>query len=338
MNNKEVLDEYLKVTDSICSEVTNLFHVFLFIANDYIVMTENYNDLLEENDIFISNRTHLDLNVTIDLVYKYLESISKEYAMEFIKLLNDGTFELFLREDDLKERPDDPITTPKPNSTIYIPVENTIEDGAVIVHEFFHYLNDTEELIIEKDIFTEMISIYNELRYYQFINKLGYNNINFYKEVCSRISNSVIAAEDLCYSASILDIYHNTGDITKENIKFIDKFRDIYLENTKELIDYYNSEKFSYDIGHFTIDLSFVMGTILAFYAIKEPKLYDIKMKYINEHINSLSIKEVLSILDTRFEDYQFWIDDTEEMLVKAIGEVSNENNMHSRTYRCRKN
>lgn len=338
MNNKEVLNKYLKMTDSICAEVTDLFHVFLFIASDYIYMVENYNEKLEENDVFISNRDHLDINITIDLVYKYLQSISKEYADTFVKLLDNGTFELFLKEDDLIKRPSDPITTPKPNSTIYIPVENTVEDGAVIVHELFHYFNDTEELIMEKDIFTEMISIYNELRYYQFINKLGYNNINFYKEVCSRISNSVIAANDLCYSVSILDIYHNTGDITKSNIKFIDKFRDIYKRNIKELFEYYNDLEFSDCIYNFTTDLSYVIGTVLAFYALKEPKLYDIKMKYLNENVNSLSLKQILLVLDTSFEEYISWIDDTEDMLMKAIGEVENENNMHSRSNRSRKN
>ena len=69
---------------------------------------------------------------------------------------------MFLPEDDLVERPEEPITTPKPQSNINIPINYTIEDGAIIIHEFFHFLNETEEFSGIRDIFTEMISIYFE--------------------------------------------------------------------------------------------------------------------------------------------------------------------------------
>lgn len=332
MDSKEAIETELQVNEEICPEVLDLFPAFGYIADDYLnVMSEL---LLQEYDnLYYEN---MDIRITINLVREFLGTIDKKYLEIFEKSLNDGTFDLYLPEDDLIERPDEPITSPKPNASINIPVENTVQDGAVIIHEFFHYLNDDEELVGTREIFTEMISIYYELRYYKFLEQKGYSEIYFYNEVFERINSTYDSAYNLCTANSVLDIYHNTGKINKKNIKFLDKYRELYTENINTIIDFYKSEDFKEDIFRFREEVSYVIGTLLTFRSLSEPKLYDIKMQYINDNMNSLTIGEVLEILEVKLQDYPIWIDGCAQNLQKALGEIYGESNMYSGSYGSR--
>lgn len=331
MGNKEAIELCLEENEFFCPEVLDLFYIFSKLSNEYLTTAQNYFD----EDIEIEYE-EMHINETISLVREFLNNIDKKYLDIFNKSLNDGTFDMFLPEDDLVERPEEPITTPKPQSNINIPINYTIEDGAIIIHEFFHFLNETEEFSGIRDIFTEMISIYFEFRYYEFLIQKGYSSDVFYKNVYETIDNSLNCAYNLCSTSSILDIYHNTGDITLENIKLLDKNRNLYKENADSLIEYYNSEDFDEDILEFRIDVSYVVGTLLTFFALKHPKIYDIKMKHINENVNNISLKDILKILDTKIEDYNVWIKDSIKNLEKAQGEIYEQNYMYSRTYRSR--
>lgn len=331
MDNRENIENYLEQNELVCPEVLDLFSIFNKIAKDYLTSSVEF----FETEIELKY-DRMDIKETIDLVSEYLESIDKKYLTLFHKYLNDGTFDLFLPEDDLYERSKSPVTLPKPEANISIPIQYNYDDGGAIVHEFFHYLNDTEDLVGVRDIFTEMISIYYEIRYYQFLNEKGYSNLCYYYEVYSRIDNSLDCAYNLCYNSAAFDIYHNTGDITKENIAFINKYRNLYSKNVDNIINFYNSEEFEENIDFFRESISYTIGTLLTFFALKIPKVYDIKMKYINENINDLSINDVLNILDTKFEEYPIWIEDCVRNLMKALGEIDEQDYSNSRTNRSR--
>lgn len=296
--NKETIESILKYYEGIESELLDLFNTFATMAADFIY--ELYKIVSEEEFVY----KKMDIRDSIKLVREFLKDIDSNYLNIFDKSLSDGTFELFLPEDDLVKRPDEPITFPKPGATIYIPVQNNATDGSIIVHEFFHYLNDDNELIINRDIFTEMISIYFELRYCQYLDLKKINCNAFNKEVCERLDNSLIASDNLCFTSSALDIYHNTA--------------------------------FSEGISDFESDVSYVIGTLLAFYALKEPRVNDIKMKYINDNINSMQIEDVFNILDTSIEEYPKWIEACKEILKKAKSESYEESYSYSRTNRSR--
>ena len=331
MENRETIELCLEENEFFCPEVMNFFYFFVFIGNAYLNATEDFLD--ERLELKFDE---MDIKETLNLVREFLANVDKKYLEVFDRSLSDGTFDLFLPEDDLVERPNEPVTTPKPQANINVPITYTIEDGAIIIHEFFHFLNDTDDLVGVREIFTEMISIYYEFRYYQFLLEKGYNSKIFYKEIYKRIDSTFCSAEKLCFTASVLDIYHNTGDINEQNIEFLDSYRNLYKSNMDSIIDYYQGENFEEEICRFRQNVSYVIGTLLTFFALKNPEIYDIKMKYINEKINELLIEDVLNILDTKLYKCPIWIEECVRNLKKALGEINEQDYSNSRTDRSR--
>lgn len=234
--NKEAIECILQRYELNGNELLKLFGKFSIIGTDFLC---ELSEIIPEEG-FQFDYEKMDIRDSIKLVREFLVNIDKKYLEIFDKSLNNGTFELFLEEDDLEERPDEPITMPKPEAVIYIPVQNKITDGQIIIHEFFHYLNDEEDLVVNRDIFTEMISIYFELRFCKFLEEKGITKNLFNKEVCERLDNTLLSGDNLCFTSSSLDIYYNTGEINKRNIKFLDKYRQIYDYNKDDLLSFYH--------------------------------------------------------------------------------------------------
>jgi len=332
MENRKAIETELKVNEEICPEIIDMFDVFGHMADEYLIEMEK----LLQDEFDNPYYEDMDIRTSIKLVEEYLNTIDSKYLETFEESLNDGTFDLHLPEDDLIKRPDYPVVSPKPNASINIPVKYTIQDGAAIIHEFFHYLNDDDELVGTREVYTEMISIYFELRYYQFLAKKGYDSIYFYNEVFERISSTCDSAYNLCDTNSVLDVYYNTGDVNKNNIRFIDKYRGLYKYNIKNINEFYKDENFEKYIKYHKSDISYVVGTLLSFMALKQSKLYDIKMKYINDNINKLTISDVLNILEVNINEYPIWIEECYNRLEEAIGEIYEEDNMYSGSYGSR--
>lgn len=326
--NKALIEKILLYYEFNNRELLNLFDTFSLISYDYLY--EFYQII--PDDGFKFDYENMNISDTIKLVRDFLGNIDEKYLDIFDKSLNDGTFELFLSEDEFIERPDAPITYPKPEAIIFIPVQNNITDGSIIVHEFFHYLNDNDNLGVNRHIFTEMISIYFELRFCQYLVTKGINKDAFSKEICNRLENVLIASDVLCFTSSVLDIYYNTGEINGKNIKFLNQFREIYEDNKKGLINFYHHSTFCEDMSEFESDISYVVGSLLAFNALDETEVNDIKMKYINNNINQMSIEDVFETFQTNLGDYLKWIDVCKKKLKKAMSDVYGKSYSYSRT------
>lgn len=324
--NKIGTEQLLQEKEIICNETLDLFYPFTKMANDYL--NEIY--LLLFNNNFEFKYEPMEIDDTIALVREFLLTIDERYVKIFDKSLIDGTFELFLPEDNLIKRPEGPTTMDKPEAIIYIPIHHNVTDGSIIIHEFFHYLNDKEQLIGIRDLFTEMISIYFELRFSQFLDDKGITTNKFNKETCERIYSTAYSADNLFYTGSIFDVYHNMGKINRKNIKIINKYRKIYSEDA--MLNFYSSESFLMDMFDFYGDASYLLGTMISFYILNNPTVSDIKMKYINDNVNQMSIKDVLKILQTNFDEYPNWIKACKENLKKAMSEIYEKNYSYSRT------
>ena len=278
----------------------------------------------------------MGIEKTLELVREFLENIDKNYLDIFNKALYDGSFDLFLPEDDLIERPNYGITFSKPKANINVPIYNTVKDGAVIVHEFFHFLNDDGHYNVVTELFTEMISIYFELRYVMFLIDKGYADVNLSKILYDRIDDSYGAANSLFGSSAVLDIYNKTGKVNYGNFKFINKYVDTYKGNYI-LIRETNKIKNLYEsLESFESNISYLFGTLLSIMAIEETMIYDLKMKYINDNINSFNIEDVLNNLNVKLEEYDSWIGLCVDKLMKALENIYGENYCDSGTYRSR--
>lgn len=106
--------------------------------------------------------------------------------------------------------------------------------------------------------------------------------------------------------------------------------------NKDDLLSFYHDPDFIDGILDFSSDVSYVIGTLLSFDALKETSISDIKMKYINDNVNRMQIKEVLQVLDTDFDRYQKWIEACKDNLKRAMGELYEESYSYNRSNRSR--
>lgn len=326
IDNKNIIEENLIYIEDICPELLDLFGIISQISVKYLSSIRDFVDDEEQLEF-----DKINVDDSINLVREYLSSIDKKYCEEFDMLLRTGVFDIYLPEDDYFEHPEGALTTPKPQAEIFIPITYSLLDTITIIHEFFHYTNDVEdELIGSREVFTEMISIYFEFRFMEFLIKKGYDSLNMDKLVYDRLNATFDSANNLSFNSCIFDIYHNTGNINKENIKFVDKFRDAYEKNTEYILDYYEDSEQLSQVKYFINDLGYVIGTLLVINALKEPEISDIRMNYINKNISKLSFYDILNILDVKIEEYPNWIMECYLKLEEAVGKIYEEDNLYS--------
>lgn len=331
-NEKYIID-YLDVTEDICPELINLFYPITLIAVDYIVafseiLTENF----EEFDY-----QKMDIYKTIKIVKEFLSRFGKEYVDKFDKAINDGTIDVFhinnLNEEN--NRFFEPICFEgEEHVEVNLPLDYTAQDGAIIIHEFFHLTNSDKDMGT-RDVFTELISVYMELRYFQFLNEKGYGLIPYYQELYERLNNVYKAAHNIAYSGSALDIYYNTGDINKDTIEFMNKYRKIYKVNKNNIIRFSKQDNFGQAIYDFQYDVSYLLGGVIAVNLLKEAKVNDIKIKYLNENLDKLSINDVLNIFNVDVNNFTD-LTDYCAYIIKALEGVIYEDNCNSRSNRSR--
>lgn len=336
MLNKKAIEDFFEYYDLEYNEILNLFDTFANISLKFLYELDE--ELPDEDIKYEHEYEKIYFDDTIKLIQEFLAGINKKYLDIFNKSLVDGTFEFYLPEDDLKERPDEAVIYPNPNAIIYIPIQNNIQDGIIIVHEFFHYLNDFNLLSRTRALFTEMFSIYFELRFAQFIVLKNMDINSFNRCICERVENSALSSDNLFFISAILDVYSNYGTLNKKSIKFIDKYRQNYGDYVKEIVAFYRDREFIEELPNYVCDVSYTIGTLLSFYMLKEPMISDIKMCYINDNINSMNIEQVLKILETNFDCYDDWIEACIDNFKKAKGELDGKSYSYSRTNGCRKN
>lgn len=325
--NEQAIIEYLKEAEIFCPELSDLIFDITLMASDYLnvfqhLLSEDLNELEYES---------MEITETVSLVKKFLGSIDASYEKKFDRSLTDGTFDIFHKENLENDRLDYPICQESGRTTINLPIQNTIADGAVIIHEFMHYTNSNFKNIGTREVFTELISIYWELRYYQFLSKIGYGDIHFKQELYERLDDTFNAANNVVFSGSALDIYHNTGNINRNNIKFMDKYRRLYRQNTNNIIDFISEDSFGESVYDFHYDTGYLLGAVIAVNLLKEPKLNDIRIKYINENLDSLSINDVFKTLNLDIKDSYKWIDNCAEIIKSLEGVVYEDYNSNSR-------
>lgn len=335
-NNEESLVDFLEVLSYECPEILDLFYPMTAMANHFLYV---FQDLLSENfDDF--DYEYMNINDTLKLVQEFLNKCDQKYVLMFDEALNNGTFDIFhidnLCEDD--DRIDEPkCLDERKNVSINIPINYEISDGAIIIHEFFHYTNSDKDTIV-RCVYTELISIYMELRYYQFLASKGYNIISYYKELYERINNIYISATNIAYTGSILDIYYNTGNIDHDSIMFMNKYRKIYKDNVYDLIGFSKDDTFLEGVCVFEYEIGYLLGGLIAINLLKETQINDLKIKYINDNIDKLSIKQILNLLEINIEEYPQLIDYCANIIEALEGVVYEENNSNSRSNSSRKN
>lgn len=332
MKKENVLKKYINELKELCPELIDLIYPITEIANEYL---ETFNDLLDLETDFIKEE-NISIDENINLVKQFLKQFDSKYLDKFNIALASGVFVMCNDKDKKIEEP--MAIESEENYSIVIPIKNKISDGADIVHEFFHYLNYECNDNIVRYIFSELISMYTELKYFKFLSEKGYSDIYYKKEIYDRLENTFAASLNCCLTGATLDIYNNTGDVSLKTIKEVNSYRKIYSNNIMNIINFPKEDEFEQAIYDFDYDASYVLGGVLAIYLLREPLVSDIKIKYLNENINKMSIENVFYLLNEKIINYPIWFKCCLEKLKEIRGDLVEQINSNCRSNRSRKN
>ncbi|MDO4963549.1 MAG: hypothetical protein Q4E75_05605 [bacterium] len=324
---KEILNVYIKDTDHYLKEFFDIIYPLNILANNYIYKLQDLNNIninyyYEEMGLFEQ----------LDIIKKFLCDFDINYYKKFEEFISLGYINIFdALSDDFYDYNNnmEAVCLFKENcQEANLPIFHDIGDISVIIHEFFHLTNNCDMLNPVRLIFTEVISIYMELKFSKYLTNLGYKDY-YEKVLLDRLNNTLIASNNMFFSGSYIYAYYNIGNITKKNFQFLSKYLDFYKYNkdilrydyTKDDIDYFEKSIYGYNV-----DCSYLLGTVIAISLLKEEKL----------NIYKLSLHDILKILDVDIFDMDLELDYVMEEFNK-IGDLNEKNYSNTRTYSYRK-
>ncbi len=294
-----------------------LNEIFSILEKQNPVALELLGPFCEWAEIFCSisrNRRFDNLDasfcaVPFTLVYselkQFLYSINPIYVVKLEEVLQNGMLNL---GEDVESQFDSRGSF----ATIDIQREYTWKDAFVLIHEFFHYLNDSNTN--NRDILTEGISIYFEFAFYDYLidKKITVD----FPIISNRLFSTYFLSSDFIkYSLEFL-LFKEVGDLDQFSYQYISKIlpftlsKEVYshectylLEKCRiveeEYLKEYGSKNFDQKEFEETIKESFffeyqyIMGTFLALYMRKYGSLE--RMVWLSENVNQpLSLTELL--------------------------------------------
>lgn len=184
---------------------------------------------------------------------------------------------------------------------------NTLRDGRVLVHEFFHYLNLADcydDITISRDILTETISIIFETLYLDFYKEHDVNE--YYNQKLYRFNNSY-AMNKMCFPLILsLICFKEYGNVNIENCEKICNMYNIKIKtsslenNLKNIASQFSKSR---DLNIALKNFVYVLGFSIACY-IKEFKIVDRdyvnNVMRLNDELKSSNknVFELLKIID----------------------------------------
>ncbi len=323
MYSKEKLNDYL---NEICNYLEPN-HSFL-LDNIHRISILNDQILNYINQISLENETienHLTFEDVCLLAREIIEQIDKDYLPSFDKLISSGELEFDYEQEDRESKCIiEYLDGNAIKQNIHICREFNYNDVIVLIHEFMHYINGRKYTNI-REYLTEFLSIYFELYTNLYLLKKGipsneldaFARLKYFKNDCSILNKYEI----------VLFCFTKFGYIDDYTISLLQKYvfhipKDIF---EKECISVYQKllkieQKYSLEIRHnpkemgrilseefLTKNYQYVLGTMLAFYALNYSKFEDVV--FLNNHIHEYegrSISSVCATLGVNINDKHF--------------------------------
>lgn len=246
------------------------------------------------------NNIRVGINKSVYYTYMFLNSIDKKYADYFEKRLNDNDviFEYDKKEEQISESYFIESTKRK---IIHVAYNETMKDTYTITHEILHDMNlDVNKRTKTRKLFTEYISMMGELL-----------QEKYQQNITGKVSNKNMRDTfNYCYQTAVkIDLEIELIEAYKKykNINYKVLINILKRKNPNNMMLYIDSYEQIRDTGKLSIDFHkrYIIRILLAAYTNqnieKETRKIDI-FKTINENMNDLSSKTILSILDLKLE------------------------------------
>ncbi len=269
------------------------------------------NSILLKYDQFISGMK------TIDLVTSFLDSLGGEYCSYFDKSFRNGTFGFCNSSEQANQKWGNYSYINGDNKLYDVLLNNNIADGKNIIHEFFHYLN--LDAYRSSAVFSELISIYMENKYLDFLSQNGYSKKDIATSKLFRYLDYNVVCTNLYQESLILMLKEKIGYIDEDSYQFITDYKEqlSFPEMSKKeyisllkniasnirLTNNDNSVKFKPDISY-----RYFFGTVYSSCLLNNPdSLEDVlllnKCLMYNKETEIFKGFELLGIDDLLFDD-----------------------------------
>lgn len=329
------------MTEQKYKELNNYLNLcFTYLDKRDWFLLENIKQIIEMNDMFLTHINNYEITqdykqntLTFSDIYslarEIIESLDKKYLADFDKLIETGELD-FDYEDKLYQSLY--IHTTKDNQIFnLIDLHRSFNyvDVVILIHEYFHYINGRHKHLTSNwYILTEFFSIYFEMYATEYlINKgipkeeINYNN---------RLNITIHHAKSLRIYEIVFMAFEKFGNINENTVndlneyvcriskKQFEKECNNVLHNFKKIeknyrndILYeedYNEEKLSEFISLVpSIDYKYVVGTLLAIYAMDYSNIDKILKLNDTIHENTDDINDVLNEIGIDTDNIDFF-------------------------------
>lgn len=251
---------------------------------------------------------------TLDLVTSFLAELDGDYLQCFTKSFNEGRFDFY---NDL-ENNDKKIKDMCNYEGYTVNFNGTVCDSYAIIHEFFHSLNIRNYKLVP--IFSEMISIFMENKFLDFLNTKGYSRNDIAKLRLARYNDFSVIWNSLTIQSNFLNLKNKIGYLDEESYDFISmhekelNFPHLSKEDFIEVLEFLddrikNSEKIE---QAFNPEYSFryYIGTIYSSYLLlQEDSLNKVLLlnEYLRKPVEETDIETAFRIIGIKDEtDFRF--------------------------------
>lgn len=294
----EILDNYLKENEN-----------RLYIRNigailDLLLSSKKLINPFKELDTkCIDNdcEEKVDGITIISLVREFLSTIDDEYVRKFDESIKNGAFGFCDIKNEIPEIKID--LSGKEDGFYYYNVgfEGNLYAGKLMVHEFFHYLSlsPVSNYSITRDFLTEMVSIYMENKFLDFMSTKDFNRNDINNIKLERYIMTYKNLSPLYYETLALNIKLKLGYLDEETYLLLQDYYDELYAPKVTYEEYLSTlDKFKNNINEDDFDPAYAgryfIGTIFASYLLEnEDKNTIHKVARLNENINNEELKFV---------------------------------------------
>ena len=327
---------------------------------EYFKLNDTFNDFLNEgqNEFYVSN---LDLAVsflkkgrkkinlfkligsnvlnlklkekvsgieTLDLVTKFLSNLGEDYLEYFKESFNNGYFDFHNSFDEDEQN----IKNQCNNKNYSVKFTGTINDSTCVIHEFFHSLNSSNSKVAP--VFSEVISIYMENKFLDFLIENGYSRTDVAKSRILRYIDFWNCHNELSIESDFLNLKNHLGYLDENSYSFINehsKELNFYNMKKEDFLMYLNYLNKLMDNKKFNPDYSFryFIGTAYSSYLLMQDDSLD-KVLALNEYMMQpmeyTDVETAFRILGIKQKDDTCFIKATNEYYQKEALIYKNNN------------
>ena len=251
---------------------------------------------------------------TLDLVTSFLAELGGDYLQCFTMSFNEGRFDFY---NDLGNN-DKKIKDICSYEGYTVNFNGTISDSCTTIHEFFHSLNINNYKLAQ--IFSEMISIFMENKFLDFLNTKGYSRTDIAKLRLVRYNDFSSTWSELLLESDFLNLKNKIGYLEEDSYDFIAmhekelNFPHLSKEYFIEILEFLdnrfkNSEKIE---QAFNPEYSFryYIGTIYSSYLLLQEDSLDkvlLLNEYLRKPVEETDIETAFRIIGIKDEtDFRF--------------------------------